>query len=37
MKKNNNRQIKSDILLIVKSELKHFKNDPDLQHLVLKE
>ena len=33
---SNYRQIKSDILQIVESELVRIKNDPDLQHLVQK-
>lgn len=32
---SNYRQIKSDILHIVESEMERIKNDPDLQHLVL--
>jgi hypothetical protein len=31
---NNYRQIKTDILHIVESEMERIKNDPDLQHLV---
>ena len=31
---SNYRQIKSDILHIVESELERIKNDPNLQHLV---
>ena len=34
---SNYRQIKSDILHIVESELERIKNDPDLQHLVRQE
>jgi hypothetical protein len=34
---NNYRQIKSDILGIVGNELERIKNDPSLQHLVVKE
>ncbi|KKX49785.1 hypothetical protein L950_0213880 [Sphingobacterium sp. IITKGP-BTPF85] len=34
---SNYRQIKSDILHIVESELERIKNDPDLQHLVQQE
>ncbi|WP_068944909.1 conjugal transfer protein MobC [Chryseobacterium timonianum] len=34
---SNYRQIKSDILNIVESELERIKNDPDLQHLVQKD
>lgn len=30
----NYKQIKRDIVLIIESELKRIKNDPDLQHLV---
>ncbi len=33
----NYKQIKRDIVLIIESELERIKNDPDLQHLVLKE
>lgn len=33
----NYKQVKRDILLIIESELKRIKNDPDLQHLVQKE
>ncbi|HFK5504989.1 conjugal transfer protein MobC [Elizabethkingia anophelis] len=31
---NNYRQIKADIVNIIKSEMQRIKNDPDLQHLV---
>ena len=31
---NNYRQIKTDILYIVESEIERIKNDPNLQHLV---
>lgn len=31
---SNYKQIKSDILNIVKNELERIKNDPDLQHLI---
>ena len=31
---SNYRQIKSDILHIVESEMERIKNDPDLRHLV---
>lgn len=31
---NNYRQVKSDILHIVKSEMERIKSDPDLQHLL---
>ncbi len=31
---SNYRQIKSDILHIVESELERIKNDPNLQHLI---
>lgn len=31
---NNYRQIKSDIVHIVESEMERIKNDPDLQHLI---
>ncbi|OCB70939.1 conjugal transfer protein MobC [Flavobacterium crassostreae] len=34
---SNYRQIKKDIVLIIATELKRIKNDPDLQHLVQKE
>lgn len=34
---NNYRQIKSDILGIVGNELERIKNDPSLQHLIVKE
>ena len=34
---NNYKQIKSDILNIVVSEMERIKNDPNLQHLVQKE
>lgn len=34
---NNYRQIKSDIFGIVGNELERIKNDPSLQHLVVKE
>ena len=33
---SNYKQIKSDIVNIVESEMERFKNDPDLQHLVQK-
>ena len=31
---SNYKQIKSDILNVVKNEIERIKNDPDLQHLV---
>jgi hypothetical protein len=34
---SNYKQIKSDILNIVVSEMERIKNDPNLQHLVQKE
>lgn len=34
---SNYKQIKSDILYIVESEMERIKNDPDLQHLVQQE
>ena len=33
----NYKQIKSDIILIIETELERIKNDPDLQHLVQKD
>lgn len=33
----NYRQVKTDVLQIVESEMERIKNDPDLQHLVQKE
>jgi hypothetical protein len=33
---SNYRQIKSDILNIVESEMERIKNDPTLQHLIQK-
>lgn len=33
----NYRQVKTDIVRVIKSELERIKNDPDLQHLVQKE
>ncbi len=34
---SNYRQIKSDILHIVESEMERIKNDPNLQHLIQQE
>ncbi|MGV0844982.1 conjugal transfer protein MobC [Empedobacter falsenii] len=34
---DNYRQIKSDVLQIVESEMERIKNDPDLQHLIQQE
>jgi hypothetical protein len=33
----NYRQIKLDIIQVIKTELERIKNDPDLQHLVQKD
>ncbi len=30
----NYKQVKQDVMIIVESEMKRIKNDPDLQHLV---
>ncbi|SEK59762.1 hypothetical protein SAMN05421747_1422 [Parapedobacter composti] len=33
----NYRQVKTDVMQIVESEMERIKNDPDLQHLIQQE